>query len=263
MQGESSAARGSSPGRGRARPEQATRARATDRGSDRVRAHAARRPPVERLHRRRAAERADLGRIAPAVGHRCDGRAGSALPGCSDRELRRRSAHRAPSPRSPCVRALPPDAHQGGGCEPGAMADGHMSCQRTTAQMLARTMTVTRRLGWRDLERGELLQAVGRTRGLPKGTKVRKLGVIRVVGVRREPLSRLQQAGYGKLEAAKEAFPICPGASCSNASSRARAARGRRSSRGSSSSTRERHRRGGSRRTHERARSRRVSRARS
>ena len=83
----------------------------------------------------------------------------------------------------------------------------NMSFQRTAEQMLARGQTVTRRLGWDDLERGELVQAVGQTRGLPKGSKVRKLGVIRVVSVRREPLARLQQPRYGRLEAAKEGFP--------------------------------------------------------
>jgi hypothetical protein len=82
-----------------------------------------------------------------------------------------------------------------------------MSFLLTTNQMRARTKTVTRRLGWADLEKGMLLQAVERTRGLEKGTKVRKLGVIRVVSVRKERLSRLQDARYGKLEAKKEGFP--------------------------------------------------------
>jgi len=82
-----------------------------------------------------------------------------------------------------------------------------MSFLLTTDQMRARTKTVTRRLGWADLEKGMLLQAVERTRGLEKGAKVRKLGVIRVVSVRKERLSRLQGARYGKLEAKKEGFP--------------------------------------------------------
>ena len=82
-----------------------------------------------------------------------------------------------------------------------------MSFALTTVQMLARTKTVTRRLGWRDLEKGTLLQAVEKARGLPKGTKVRKLGVIRVVSVRREPLTRLRDVRYGRLEAKNEGFP--------------------------------------------------------
>ena len=87
----------------------------------------------------------------------------------------------------------------------------NMSFLLTTAQMLSRTKTVTRRLGWTDLEKGTLLQAVERTRGLEKGAKVRKLGVIRVVSVRQERLSRLQDARYGKLEARKEGFPELSG----------------------------------------------------
>lgn len=87
----------------------------------------------------------------------------------------------------------------------------NMSFALTTVQMLARTKTVTRRLGWRDLEKGTLLQAVEKARGLPKGTKVHKLGVIRVLSVRREPLSRLHDPRYGKLEAKKEGFPALSG----------------------------------------------------
>jgi hypothetical protein len=87
----------------------------------------------------------------------------------------------------------------------------NMGFQRTTGQMLDRTKTVTRRLGWRDLERGALLQAVEKARGLAKGEKLRKLGVIRVLSVRREPLSRLRQPRYGKAEAAKEGYPELSG----------------------------------------------------
>ena len=87
----------------------------------------------------------------------------------------------------------------------------YMSFQRTTEQMLARTKTVTRRLGWRDLAKGTLVQAVEQARGLPKGAKVRKLGLIRIVSVRREPLSRLGRPRYGKLEAQKEGFPDLSG----------------------------------------------------
>ena len=87
----------------------------------------------------------------------------------------------------------------------------NMSFALTTPQMLARTKTVTRRLGWRDLEKGTLLQAVEKARGLPKGSKLKKLGVIRVVSVRTEPLSRMQQGRYGKVEAQKEGFPDLSG----------------------------------------------------
>lgn len=64
----------------------------------------------------------------------------------------------------------------------------HMSFSLTTEQMLDRIKTVTRRLGWSSLKVGTLLQAVEKSQGLRKGEKVRKLGVIRVVSVRIEPL---------------------------------------------------------------------------
>jgi hypothetical protein len=83
----------------------------------------------------------------------------------------------------------------------------NMSFQRSAAPMLARAMTVTRRVGWRDLAPGELVQAVGQTRGLPKGAKVQRLGVIRVVSVRRESLARLEESRYCKLKDANEGLP--------------------------------------------------------
>lgn len=67
----------------------------------------------------------------------------------------------------------------------------HMSFSLTTPQMLARTKTVTRRLGWATLTAGTLIQAVEKSQGLGKGGKVRKLGVIRIVSVRAERLGKL------------------------------------------------------------------------
>lgn len=87
----------------------------------------------------------------------------------------------------------------------------HMSFSLTTPQMLARTKTVTRRLGWANLQPGTLLQAVEKSQGLGKGGKVRKLGMIRVVSVRREQLSRLVGTVYGREEAAREGFPDLDG----------------------------------------------------
>ena len=79
----------------------------------------------------------------------------------------------------------------------------------TTEQMLARTKTVTRRLGWADLKPGTLLQAVEKSQGLKKGEKVRKLGVIRVVDVRREFLTSMFSLGKARRrrEMAAEGFP--------------------------------------------------------
>lgn len=84
----------------------------------------------------------------------------------------------------------------------------HMSFQLTTAQMRARTKTVTRRLGWSDLQPGTVLQAVEKCQGLRKGERVQKIGVIRVVSVRRESLDLLmRQPNYAAAELVAEGFP--------------------------------------------------------
>lgn len=84
----------------------------------------------------------------------------------------------------------------------------NMSFALTTPQMLARTKTVTRRLGWASLKPGTLIQAVEKSQGLGKGGKVRKLGVIRVLDVRREPIGTLlADLDYGCSECVREGFP--------------------------------------------------------
>lgn len=82
-----------------------------------------------------------------------------------------------------------------------------MSFALTTEQMLARTKTVTRRLGWRSLKPGTLLQAVDKAMGLGKGGHVRRLGVIRVLSVRRERLDEMVGTEYGDAEAVREGYP--------------------------------------------------------
>jgi len=67
----------------------------------------------------------------------------------------------------------------------------NMSFMLTTPQVLARTKTVTRRCGWTFLKPGDRLQAIEKGQGLKKGETVRRLAVIRVVSVRREPLSAI------------------------------------------------------------------------
>jgi hypothetical protein len=90
----------------------------------------------------------------------------------------------------------------------------HMSFQLTTEQMRARTKTVTRRLGWRDLQPGTVLQAVEKCQGLRKGERVQKLGVIRVVNVRREYLTLLlHKHDYAAAEMVAEGFPGMDGRS--------------------------------------------------
>lgn len=69
----------------------------------------------------------------------------------------------------------------------------NMSFMLTTRQFLARTKTVTRRLGWQNVKVGELIQGCKKCQGLRPGEKLEKLGVIEVVSVRFEPLSAITQ----------------------------------------------------------------------
>ncbi|MCC7423796.1 MAG: ASCH domain-containing protein [Planctomycetaceae bacterium] len=82
-----------------------------------------------------------------------------------------------------------------------------MSFMLTTDQIRSRTKTVTRRDGWGDLLPGTLLRAVVKCQGLRRGEKMRPLAIIRVVSVRREPLSALlDNPPYGLREVALEGF---------------------------------------------------------
>jgi hypothetical protein len=84
----------------------------------------------------------------------------------------------------------------------------NISFALTTAQVLAGTKTVTRRHGWLGAQPGELLQGVRKGQGLRKGEKVERVRIIRVVDVRREPLSRLvDDPEYGREEMRLEGFP--------------------------------------------------------
>lgn len=83
----------------------------------------------------------------------------------------------------------------------------NISFALTTAQILDRSKTVTRRLGWATLKPGTVLCAVEKSQGLGKGGKVRRLGQIRVVDVRQESLHELVGTDYGDEEAKREGFP--------------------------------------------------------
>ncbi len=81
-----------------------------------------------------------------------------------------------------------------------------MSFALTERQLLACHKTVTRRLGWLMLKAGDELLAVDKAMGLKRGQKSRPLARIRVVSVRREPLSLVDEA-----EARAEGFPHMTG----------------------------------------------------
>jgi hypothetical protein len=77
-----------------------------------------------------------------------------------------------------------------------------MSFTMTTAQFLDGSKTVTRRLNWNFLKPGDILQGAEKTMGLQKGQKVKRLGFLRVVSVRKEPLNAIT-----KQDCIREGFP--------------------------------------------------------
>ncbi len=64
----------------------------------------------------------------------------------------------------------------------------NMSFSLTTEQVRNRQKTVTRRLGWRFLKPGDVLNACVKCMGLKKGEKIERICRIRVVDVMFEPL---------------------------------------------------------------------------
>jgi len=67
----------------------------------------------------------------------------------------------------------------------------HMSFSLTTRQFLNGSKTVTRRLGWAYLKPGDRLQAVEKNQGLKRGEKIKRLGAIEIVNVRRERIDQV------------------------------------------------------------------------
>jgi len=82
-----------------------------------------------------------------------------------------------------------------------------MSFSLTTPQMRARAKDVTRRAAWWNLTPGTLLRAVEKAMGLKAGEKVKRIGTIRVLAVRRERLDRMiDDEAYGLEEVKREGF---------------------------------------------------------
>lgn len=82
-----------------------------------------------------------------------------------------------------------------------------MSFALTIEQVLNRTKTVTRRLGWLNLKAGDEIRAVKKCMGLRPGEKVEPLAVLRVVSARREPLRKMtDDLDYGFAECIREGF---------------------------------------------------------
>lgn len=85
----------------------------------------------------------------------------------------------------------------------------NISFALTTDQVVRGTKTVTRRMGWKFLKPGDLLQPVRKCMGLRPGEKIEKLrGPIRVISVRQESLWRMaREEYYGAEECRREGFP--------------------------------------------------------
>lgn len=64
----------------------------------------------------------------------------------------------------------------------------NMAFSITTKQMYEETKTVTRRIGWWDLEPGDVLMAVEKGMGLKKGEHVKPIYPIDILDTRPEPL---------------------------------------------------------------------------
>lgn len=85
----------------------------------------------------------------------------------------------------------------------------NMSFALTTEQFLDRSKTVTRRLGWKFLKPGDEVMGCKKCMGLKPGEKIERLGLIRVVDVKREPLCSIRNY---PSDCAKEGFPnMSPG----------------------------------------------------
>lgn len=89
----------------------------------------------------------------------------------------------------------------------------NMSFMLTTEQIRNKTKTVTRRVGWKKLKLGTVLNACVKCQGLKKGEKIQKICQIRVIDIRFEKLNEMiRDQDYGKRDASREGFPKLSGA---------------------------------------------------
>jgi hypothetical protein len=80
-----------------------------------------------------------------------------------------------------------------------------MSFSMTTEAVRRREKTVTRRLGWWDLQPGTILQAVEKVQGLKKGEHVKPICLIRVVSAHVQELYKIEDLGQDEVD--REGFP--------------------------------------------------------
>ena len=79
-----------------------------------------------------------------------------------------------------------------------------ISFSLTKGPVRRRTKTVTRRLGWRTLKVGEVLQGIEQGQGLKAGARGIPICQVRIIDVRREPLGAILDEPNG---CAREGFP--------------------------------------------------------
>ncbi len=78
----------------------------------------------------------------------------------------------------------------------------NMSFMLTTEQIKNKSKTVTRRIGWRFLKPGDILNACEKCQGLKKGERINKLCQIRVISVDKVALHEISHA-----DCFREGFP--------------------------------------------------------
>jgi hypothetical protein len=82
----------------------------------------------------------------------------------------------------------------------------NISFSMTTSAFKDGSKSVTRRLGWWRLKPGDILMGVEKSQGLKKGEKVVRLGPIKIVDTRHEPLLDIYKEGISE-GIRKEGFP--------------------------------------------------------
>ncbi len=78
----------------------------------------------------------------------------------------------------------------------------NLSCYLTQPQVVDRSKTVSRRLGWKDAKVGDLLWIVVKAQGLKPGERIERLAAIELTAVRREHLRDITRA-----DVVAEGFP--------------------------------------------------------
>lgn len=78
----------------------------------------------------------------------------------------------------------------------------NMSFTITTKQFINKEKDITRRYGWKFLKAGDVVCGVEKSMGLKKGEKIKKLGLIKILSVREEPLNAITQN-----DVVREGFP--------------------------------------------------------